>query len=96
MMRISFAVLVFAALVTVGCMSGDDDDDDDGFECDFGQDDNQFGPNSPGQQCLADGESADWCLHDPETVERDVEWRCHCAPDSCARWRTWYESQGVL
>ena len=95
MMRISFSVLAIALVMGVGCMSGDDDDDD-GFECDFGQDQNQFGPNSPAQQCLVDTGDSRGCLHDPSVAADDVEWRCHCAPDSCDRWRTFYESQGVL
>ncbi len=83
--------LTFAA----ACMSGDDDDDDD-FQCDFGQHDNQWGPNSPLQECVQyGGMTMEECLDsDPDMAEREIEWRCHCNPDSCERWKESMDRMG--
>lgn len=99
MMRISFAVLAIAALVTAGCLSGDDDDDD-GYECDFGQDSNQFGPNSPMQQAyaddLCDGMGVRGCVeNDPDLAHREIEWTCHCDPEACERKKYVFDLMGI-
>lgn len=95
----TFAVTAVFALTFVACMSGDDDDDDD-FQCDFGQDENPFGPNSPMQQAFADGLCGEFGIQgcvdrDPDLARREIEWRCNCVPDSCARWKEAFDRMGI-